>query len=270
VYFMTTINRPQRVLVSGAAGGLGSAVARRFTADGARVALTDINAEGVERLAKELGGPALPADGTDRDALRDVVARTAAELGGIDAVVGAQGAQIPSTTSPKTHEGWLKSLDVNLSGPFYLVSEAVPHLLEARGSAVLISSSAGIFSGPVGTAGYTAAKTGVVGLVRWLAREYGPRGVRVNGVSPGWIRTPLGDGGMAWIAERDGITVDEAYAAATSRVPLRRPADPAEIAAVCAFLTSSDAAMVTGHTVVADGGGAVIDCSTGIFDPPDA
>lgn len=265
---MAPIQRPSRVLISGAAGGLGSEVARRFSTDGARVAVTDINADGLALVADEVGGIALPADGTDRDALRAVVAQAAKELGGIDAVVAAQGAQIPSTTSPRTHEGWLKSLEVNLSGPFYLVAEAMPHLVTSGGSAVLISSSAGIFSGPVGTAGYTAAKTGVVGLVRWLAREFGPQGVRVNGVSPGWIRTALGDGGMAFIAERDGITVDEAYAAATARVPLRRPADPTEIAAVCAFLTSSDASMVTGHTVVADGGGAVIDCSTGIFDPP--
>jgi meso-butanediol dehydrogenase/(S,S)-butanediol dehydrogenase/diacetyl reductase len=269
VHFMTyAITRPTRVLISGAAGGLGSSVARRFAADGAQVALTDINGDGVKALADELGGLPLTADGTVREELREVVARTAAEFGGIDAIIGAQGAQVTSTTSPKTHEGWQKSLDINLSGPFYLAAEAMPHLVASRGSAVLISSSAGIFSGPVGTAGYTAAKTGVVGLVRWLAREYGPQGVRVNGVSPGWIRTALGDGGMAFIAQRDGISVDEAYAAATSRVPLRRPADPAEIAAVCAFLTSSDASMVTGHTVVADGGGAVIDCSTGIFDPP--
>jgi meso-butanediol dehydrogenase/(S,S)-butanediol dehydrogenase/diacetyl reductase len=262
------ILRPTRVLISGAAGGLGSAVARRFAADGAHVALTDINADGLRAVADEVGGLALPADGTDRDELRDVVEQAAAELSGLDAVVAAQGAQVTSTTSPKTHEGWQKSLDINLSGPFYLAAEAMPHLTASRGSVVLISSSAGIFSGPVGTAGYTAAKTGVVGLVRWLAREYGPQGVRVNGVSPGWIRTALGDGGMAFIAQRDGITIDDAYAAATSRVPLRRPADPAEIAAVCAFLTSSDASMVTGHTVVADGGGAVIDSSTGIFDPP--
>lgn len=267
---MTQIGRPTRVLISGAAGGLGTAVARRFSADGARVALTDINATGLAALAEEVGGLALPADGTVRAELHDVVAEAAIELGGLDAVIAAQGAQIPSTTSPKTQEAWLRNLDINLSGPFYLVAEAMPHLIESSGSAVLISSSAGIFSGPAGTAGYTAAKTGVVGIVRWLAREYGPRGVRVNGVSPGWIRTPLGDGGMAFIAQRDGVTVEEAYASATARVPLRRPADPAEIAAVCAFLTSSDASMVTGHTVVADGGGAVVDSSTEIFDPTNA
>jgi NAD(P)-dependent dehydrogenase (short-subunit alcohol dehydrogenase family) len=262
------IQRPTRVLISGAAGGLGSAVARRFTADGARVALTDINADGLVSLAEELNGLALPADGTDREALRDVVASAVEELGGLDAVVAAQGAQVTSTASPKTQDGWLRSLDINLSGVFYLTAEALPHLVHTPGaSVVLLSSSAGIFAGPAGTAGYTAAKTGIVGLTRWLAREYGPQGVRVNAVSPGWIRTQLGEGAMAYLAERDNLTVEEAYQVATAHVPLRRAAEPEEIAGVCAFLTSSDASMVTGHTVVADGGGAVVDPSTEIFDP---
>lgn len=263
---MQSVTRPTRVLISGAAGGLGSAVARRFAADGARVALTDINADGLVALAQEVDGIALPADGTDRDALRDVVAEAVDQLGGLDAVIGAQGAQVASSTNPKAHSGWQRSIDINLNGPFYLAAEAMPHLIEARGSVVLVSSSAGLFSGPPGTVGYTAAKTGVIGLVRWLAREYGPRGVRVNGVSPGWIRTALGEGAMAYLAERDGLTMEQAYDAATSSVPLRRAADPSEIAAVCAFLASSDASMVTGHTLVADGGAAVIDSSTEIFN----
>jgi meso-butanediol dehydrogenase/(S,S)-butanediol dehydrogenase/diacetyl reductase len=262
------IQRPSRVLVSGAAGGLGAAVARRFTADGARVALTDINAERLTALADEVGGIALPADGTDRAALHEVVAQAAEQLGGLDAVIAAQGAQVVSTTSPRTQDGWLRSLDINLSGPFYLAAEAMPHLVKSsQASIVLLSSSAGLFAGPPGTAGYTAAKTGLVGLARWLAREYGPRGVRVNAVSPGWIRTPLGEGGMAFIAERDNISIEDAYRATTAHVPLRRMAEPEEIAAVCAFLASSDASMVTGHTLVADGGGAAVDTSTAIFEP---
>lgn len=261
----TAIERPSRVLISGAAGGLGSAVARRFAADGARVALTDINADALERLAEEVGGIALPADGTDREAIRGVVQRAAEEMGGIDAVVATQGAQIPSTTSPKTAAGWEASIAVNLNGPFYLAAEAMMHLVESRGSIVLISSSAGILSGPPGTLGYTAAKTGVIGLMRWLAREYGPRGVRANAVTPGWIRTAIGEEAMAYIAERDGITLEAAYDKATASVPLRRPSKPEEIAAVCAFLASSDAAMVNGHTLVADGGASVVDSSTEIF-----
>lgn len=232
------------------------------------MALTDIDAERLDAVAAQVNGLALPADGTERDALRDVVAGAVEELGGLDAVIAAQGAQVASTASPKAQEGWTRSLDINLSGAFYLAAEALPHLVQSRGSIVMLSSSAGIFAGPAGTVGYTAAKTGIIGLVRWLAREYGPRGVRVNAVSPGWIRTPLGEGAMAYLAERDGLTIEEAYRATTAHIPLRRAAEPEEIAAVCAFLASSDASMVTGHTLLADGGGAVVDPSTEIFDPP--
>ena len=83
----------------------------------------------------------------------------------------------------------------------------------------------------------------------------------------GEIRTQLGEGAMSYLAERDNLTLEEAYRVATAHIPLRRAAEPEEIAAVCAFLTSSDASMVTGHTLVADGGGAVVDPSTEIFDP---
>ncbi|KHL02475.1 SDR family NAD(P)-dependent oxidoreductase [Sinomonas humi] len=262
----TKIDRPQTVLISGAAGGLGSAVARRFAADGARVALSDINAAQVAELANELGGIALPADGTDRGAVREVVEDAASAFGGLEAVIGVQGAQVKSTTNPSSNDGWDKSLAVNLNGQFYFAAEAIPHLLKSQGSIVLVSSSAGILSGPPGALGYTAAKHGVVGLARWLAREYGPRGIRTNCITPGWIRTPLGDGGMEYIAERDGITLDEAYERTTALVPMRRAAHPGEIASVCAFLVSSDASMVNGHVLVADGGAAVVDSSTAFFN----
>jgi len=263
---MTELERPKRVLVSGAAGGVGTAVAKRFAADGAGVALTDINKESLERVATEVGGHAFVADGTKREALAEVVASARDALGGLDAVIAAQGANIPSTLSARGQDAWTASLDVNLNGAFHLTAEAMPHLVESGGSVVMISSSAGILAGPPGTVGYTAAKTGLIGLVRWLAREYGPKGVRVNAVCPGWVRTPFGDGGMAYLAQRDGVTVEEAYARATQHVPLRRAAVPDEIAGVCAFLASSDAAMVTGHTLVADGGAAIVDPSTSIFD----
>ncbi|SFW79896.1 SDR family NAD(P)-dependent oxidoreductase [Amycolatopsis australiensis] len=254
------------VLVSGAAGGVGSATARRFAADGAKVALTDIDADRLKVVADEVGGLALPADGTRRDEVAAVVRRAVAELGGLDTVIAAQGAAVSGTASPKADDAWFRAFDVNLHGSFYLASEALPHLVPRRGSLVLFASTAGLLSGPPGTAGYSAAKAGVIGLVRWLARDFGPRGVRVNGVCPGWVRTPLGDGAMRYLAEREGIAVEEAYRRVAEHVPLRRVAEPAEIAAVCAFLASADASIVTGHVLVADGGGAAVDPATTLFD----
>lgn len=258
---------PEFVLISGAAGGIGSATARRFADEGARVAITDVNADGLARLAKDIGALALPADGTSREALRDVVAQTIASFGALDALVATQGLSSPGVVSVKGDKAWTRALDVNLSGPYYLVGEAMPHLVERKGSIVLIASTAGLYAGPAGVVGYTAAKHGVVGLAKWLAREFGPRGVRANAVCPGWVKTALADDGMAYLAQRDGITVEEAYARCTQHIPLRRVAQPAEIAAVCAFLTSSDASMVSGHAMVVDGGGCAVDVATSALDP---
>lgn len=258
--------RPEYVLVTGAAGGVGSATARRFAADGAKVAVTDIDAERLSVLADEIGAIALPADGTNRDQVHRVVERAADRLGGLDTVVAAQGAAVAGNASRKGDPAWLRAFDVNLHGGFYVVSEALPHLMRRRGSIVMISSSAGMLSGPPGTVGYTAAKAGVIGLVKWLAREFGPRGVRVNGVCPGWVRTPLGLGAMTYLSEREGISIDDAYRLVAEHVPLRRVAEPEEIASVCAFLASPDASTVTGHILVADGGGAAVDPATTIFD----
>ncbi|MGW0058040.1 SDR family NAD(P)-dependent oxidoreductase [Nocardia nova] len=259
-------SKPEFALVTGAAGGVGSAVVRRLVADGAKVAVTDIDADRLEVLAKDTGALALPADGTDRDAIHDVVARAAADLGGIDTVIAAQGAAISGTANPKHAAVYQKALDVNVNGSYYLAGEVMPHLVQRRGSLVLFASTAGLIAGPPGTVGYTAAKAALIGITRWLAREYGPKGVRVNAVCPGWIRTPLGEGAMAYLAQREGITLDEAYDLTTAHVPLRRAAEPEEIAAVCAFLASGDASIVTGHVLVADGGGAAVDASTIVFD----
>jgi meso-butanediol dehydrogenase/(S,S)-butanediol dehydrogenase/diacetyl reductase len=236
----------------------------RGTAAGARI----VAGGRLNALAKEVGAIPLPADGTDPGAVRDVVAQAAAGLGGLDTVIAAQGAAISGGASPKHVPAYLRAVDVNLHGSYYLAGEVLPHLVASQGSLVLFASTAGLIAGPPGTVGYTAAKAAIIGIARWLARDYGPKGVRVNAVCPGWVRTPLGEGAMAYLAERDGITVEEAYALTTRHVPLRRAAEPEEIAAVCAFLASGDASMVTGHVLVADGGGAAVDASTTVFDPP--
>ena len=264
----TRRSTPEFVLVSGGAGGMGSATARRFAEDGAKVAITDIDADRLKAMADEIGALALPADGTNCDELAAVVERTVAEFGGLDTLVATQGVFSTGPAGRRGDDAWFRALDVNLTGCYFLATEAVRHLAERKGSIVMIASTVGLFGGPLGAVGYTASKSGLVGLVRWLAREYGPRGVRANAVCPGWVRTALGGGAMAFLAEREGITPDEAYRLTTAHTPLRRPAEPAEIASVCAFLASGDASMVTGQALAVDGGGSAVDLATAAFDPP--
>ncbi|GAB3350278.1 SDR family NAD(P)-dependent oxidoreductase [Amycolatopsis echigonensis] len=258
--------KPELALITGAAGGVGSATARRLADDGAKLVVTDINEERLEKVACDTGAIAIPADGTNREAVHALVARAVEELGGLDTVIATQGAAIGGGASPKHVDSYHRALDVNLHGSFYLAGEVLPHLAASAGSLVLFASTAGLIAGPPGAAGYTAAKAAIIGLTRWLARDYGPKGVRVNAVCPGFVRTALAAGSMGYLAEREGISLEEAYALSAAHVPLRRVAEPEEIAACCAFLASGDASMVTGHVLVADGGGAAVDASTVVFD----
>lgn len=111
------------------------------------------------------------------------------------------------------------------------------------------------------------AKHALIGLTRSLARDYGPQGVRVNAVCPGWVRTSMADESMRVLMERHGISLDDAYTLVTCDTPLRRPAMPDEIAAVCYFLASDEASIITGVVLPADGGSAIVNAATLAFRP---
>jgi NAD(P)-dependent dehydrogenase (short-subunit alcohol dehydrogenase family) len=161
---------------------------------------------------------------------------------------------------------WDEGIRLNLSTAFVTAREALPALLDRGGGAiVLVSSLAGLFAGPA-MAGYVTAKHALIGLTRSLARDYGPRGVRVNAVCPGWVRTPIGDDQMDILAGRRGMSRDEAYALATSNLPLRRPGAPEEIASIVLFLASEDSSIMTGTVLVADGGASAVDLPTLAFE----
>ena len=142
----------------------------------------------------------------------------------------------------------------------------LPQLVERRGCVVVVSSIAGLFATPE-SVGYVTAKHGVIGLARSITRDYGPLGVRVNTVCPGWVRTPMADEEMDQLAAQHGLPDREAaYALATAQVPLRKPAEPAEVAAVVAFLASGHASAVSGAVLTVDCGGTAVDLPSIAFD----
>ena len=133
--------------------------------------------------------------------------------------------------------------------------------MERRGTIVMVSSLAAVAAGP-NVAAYVTTKHALTGLTRSLARDYGRRGVRVNAICPGWVRTPMADQAMDYIATMKGIDREAAYRLVTTNVPLGRPGEPHEVAAVCLFLASAEASLVTGALVMADGGAHVVDVPT--------
>jgi NAD(P)-dependent dehydrogenase (short-subunit alcohol dehydrogenase family) len=247
------------VLVTGGGSGIGRATAAEVAARGGAVAVVDRDAAGVHATVADVeasGGRALaaPADVSDEGAVRDAVARTVSELGGLDGVVTAAGIFDPPDLQPLadvTLDTFNHTLAVNLTGTFLVMKYALAHLERPdgapRSSIVTIASTAGIRGHGFG-AGYTASKGGVVALTRLAAVQYGPRGVRVNCICPGAVDTPMAGG--AW----DG---DEMRARMRREIPLGVVAQAGDIGSVAGFLLSPDAHHLTGQIIAADGGTTV-------------
>ncbi len=252
-------------VVTGGATGIGAAVARQLAVEGARVIITGRRAETLAATATALGVEAFTADAADAIQMRALLAFVTAQAGGVDILVANAGAHGFASAGGMDDEAWAACLRGNLGTASVSIREMLPALIARQGSIVVVSSLAGLFAGPE-AAGYVTAKHALLGLVRSVARDYGHHGVRANAVCPGWVRTPMADEEMEVLRERHHLpSVEAAYALATRHVPLRRAAEPDDVARVVAFLASEDAAMVTGVALPVDGGAAVVDLPTIAF-----
>jgi NAD(P)-dependent dehydrogenase (short-subunit alcohol dehydrogenase family) len=252
-------------LVTGGGTGIGAATARRFAAEGARVVVTGRRAEPLIAVADAIGGLAVAGDAALPGDMAKVVQTCLDEFGGLDTVVANAGGEGGGAVADTDEQTWADSLESNLTSCFVTCGQALPALLaRGGGTIVIVSSAAGIAAVPEG-AGYTTAKTALLGLTRSLAVDYGPWGVRTNAVCPGWVRTPMADREMDGLAAARGGTREEAFALATARYPLRRAAEPDEIAACCLFLASQESSFVNGAVLVADGGAHAVDIGTLAF-----
>jgi NAD(P)-dependent dehydrogenase (short-subunit alcohol dehydrogenase family) len=231
-----------RVVVTGAGSGIGLATLRRARSEGARVAGLDLD---VTALADESGVPAAACDVTDAAALGSALDELAGALGGLDGVVAAAGIlaeQADAVTLPLA--AWERTLAVNLTGVFLTVRAAIPHLRRAGGgSIVLIASQLGLV-GQRGTAAYCASKGGVVMLGKALALDHADEGIRVNVVCPGPIDTPMNRGAPAEVID----------AIVAANIPVGRVGEPEEVAALIAYLLSSESSYTTGSVIAIDGG----------------
>jgi NAD(P)-dependent dehydrogenase (short-subunit alcohol dehydrogenase family) len=226
-------------VVTGGGSGIGQAVAQRLRADGLQVATLDLK-PGDEKFS-------YAADVTDRAQVDAALEDIRAALGPVTVLVNAAGLDRFKKFTDITFEDWQRVIDVNLNGVFHCVQAVLPDMIEAGWGRIVNISSSSTHSGQPFMAPYVAAKSAVNGLTKSLALEYGPSGITVNAVPPGFIDTP-----MLRKAEDRGFLGDtEKQIAAT---PVRRMGRPEDIAAACAFLISEEAGYITGQILGVNGG----------------
>ena len=236
-------------LITGAAGGLGHKIAHTLHNQGATLALTDMNAEKLEELKKEIGSNVeiFVANLTDAEAVKSLVADVEEKMGQIDILVNNAGLTRDNLFIRMSDEDWQLVLDVNLSAGFKLAKAAVRGMMKRRfGRIIGIASVVGVMGNP-GQANYSASKAGMIAMNKCLAQEVGSRGVTVNSIAPGFIRTPMTD-----------VLPEDVKAALLAKIPEQKLGEAQDIANVVAFLASDEAQYITGQTIHVNGGMAMI------------
>ena len=238
------------VLVTGGASGIGAAIARRFAGQGSTVILFDILGETGEALAQELssGGTAAQfqqVDLTDIPALRAGIAEARRLHGPIEILINNAAHDERHATADVTPEYWDGRIAVNLKHQFFAAQAVLPEMQAANGGVIINFGSTSWMAGQGGMAAYTASKSGVIGLTRSLARDYGPHNIRVNAIAPGWIMTER---------QIEKWLTPESEAELMRRQCLKRRLDPDELAKFTVFLASEEASACTAQHYVVDGG----------------
>ena len=224
----------KRVVVTGGTSGIGAATVRRFRDEGSRVAAI---------ADRDVDDPGLLCDVADADQVARAFARVDELLGGVDVLVANAGISVRKPFLDIEEADWRRVLDVNLTGVFHCAQQAARRMTAGDGGVILMTASTNGLAGHPLYADYNASKAGVIQLARTMALELAPA-VRVNAVCPGYVLTPM---------QRAEYT-DEMLAAVNEQIPLKRHAEPEEVAALFAFLASDDARYITGAAIAIDGG----------------
>ena len=236
-------------LITGATGGIGRQIAQKLHALGATLALTDIDLDKLKELQSELGPRVFvyPANLTDTDSLITLAKSAETDMGKIDILINNAGITKDSLAMRLTDDAWQKVLDINLTAGFKLARAVVPGMMKRRyGRIVSMASVVGVM-GNAGQANYAASKAGLIAMSKCMAQELASRGITLNCVAPGFIKTPMTD-----------VLPDSAKEALLKRIPMARLGTASDVANAVLFLASDEAAYITGQTIHVNGGMAMI------------
>ena len=236
-------------LITGASGGLGNKIARTLHAQGATLALTDMRPEGMEQLKAELGNnvECFVANLSKAEEISGLIKAVEEKFGKVDILINNAGLTRDNLFMRMSDEDWQLVLDVNLTAGFKLAKAAIRGMMKRRyGRIVGIASVVGVM-GNAGQANYSASKAGMIAMNKCLAQEVGSRGITVNSVAPGFIRTPMTD-----------VLPDAVKAALLNKIPEAKLGEAQDIANAVAFLVSDEAQYITGQTLHVNGGMAMI------------
>jgi meso-butanediol dehydrogenase/(S,S)-butanediol dehydrogenase/diacetyl reductase len=250
-------------LITGAGTGIGAAIAERFVADGARICIAGRRKDMLDHIMRSLPAGSVLTCAGDVTRLGDAerMVETALCLTRrLDVLVNNAAIDPGGTTVVDIDPAvWHAVIETNLTGPLYLMKAAIPHMVKAGGGSIINIASLGGLRCLPGMPAYCASKAGLIMLTQQVALDFGPAKVRCNAVCPGGTRTAMLEKSLAPLAESIGTDLDGVFARISASVPLRRTANPAEIAGICSYLASDDSSFMTGSALLVDGGAAIVD-----------
>jgi len=235
----------KKVVVTGGASGIGLATAKRFVREGSKVVILDYNGDGIKAVLKdnpEIAG-GVKADVSNPKDVENAFSKVDELIGGIDVLISNAGISVRKPFIEIDYEQWQRVIGINLGGMFLCAKEAIKRMEKQRSGVVLFTASTNGMDGHPFYADYNASKAGVILLAKTIALEFAPW-LRVNSICPGYVLTPM---------QRAEYT-DEMLAKVNEGIPIKRHAEPEEVAALFAFLASSDASYITGQFIPIDGG----------------
>jgi meso-butanediol dehydrogenase / (S,S)-butanediol dehydrogenase / diacetyl reductase len=249
-------------LITGGGTGIGAAITERFVAEGAKVCITGRRQEMLAKTAKSLPAGMVTTCVGDTSKDEDVarMIATTVEFGGkIDVLVNNAAISSTGAVADLDRSVWRQVLDVNLTGPFMLMQESIPHMIKAGGGSIINIASVGGTRCLPAMPAYCTAKAGLIMLSQQAALDYGAHKIRVNAVCPGAIKTDMVEKEFGAIGRSIGMESASFFDAMSKCLPLQRFGEPAEIGGICAFLASDDSCFMTGAALIIDAGTAVVD-----------